>query len=344
MKADIFELIRNDLNKRFKVISGKIFDTQNNEVSQNVLFQRLMMGDLRGIYNTPIKGSDCEELLSDLTILGTSDFWPELPLFVQARKLGALPKDTKLPFPLDEKQLIIINRLCFHPEDEVMFITTGVGGSGKSTFLNIIKQLFNNDVSAASVSDLSNPFMVAEAVKRRLIASDELAKGELDSKVLKQLASKQLIEVNPKHLASYTVQSQSALFWCCNKVPKVDCQDSGMLRRVVFYSRNTPIVNPDPSQNKRKYSEDELLTILRCALAYEDDNWKDAFIDETRALLINSNSVGKYLIECLNTPGISDSYDGYLIYCRDNHCKEYGRENYDQLVDLFKEWLDEYNL
>ena len=343
MKADIFELIRDDLYKRFRIISGKIFDIHNNEVPQNVLFQRLMMGDLRKIYNTPIKGSDCEELLSDLNILGTTGFWPELPLFAQAKNLGPITDDSVLPFPLDDKQLMIINRLCFHPEDEVMFITTGIGGSGKSTFLNIIKQLFNNDVSAASVSDLANPFMVAEAVKHRLIASDELAKGELDSKVLKQLASKQLIEVNPKHIASYTVQSQSALFWCCNKTPKVDCSDSGMLRRVVFYSRNTKIQNPDPSLNKKQYTTDELLMILRRALAFENDNWKDTFMDETHALLIRSNAVGKYLIANLNNK-LNLSYDGYTHYCYTNGFKAYNRDNYDQLMDLFKEWLDEYNL
>ena len=343
MKADIFELIRNDLNNRFKVISGKIFDTHDNEVPQNVLFQRLMVGDLRKIYNTPIKGKDCEELLSDLNILGTTGFWPELPLFKQAKALGPIYDDSALPFPLDDKQLTIINILCFHPDLEKMFITTGIGGSGKSTFLNIIKQLFNNDVSAASVSDLANPFMVAEAVKHRLIASDELAKGELDSKVLKQLASKQLIEVNPKHIASYTVQSQSALFWCCNKTPKVDCSDSGMLRRVVFYSRNTKIQNPDPSLNRKQYTNDELLTILRRALAFENDNWEDAFIDETHALLIKSNAVGKYLIANLNNK-INLSYDGYTHYCYANGFKAYNRDNYDQLMDLFKEWLDEYNL
>ena len=46
---------------------------------------------------------------------------------------------SELPFPFDYKQIVIINRLLFHPEDEVVFITTGVGGSGKSTFLNIVK-------------------------------------------------------------------------------------------------------------------------------------------------------------------------------------------------------------
>lgn len=343
MNADLFELIRDDLYKRFRVISGKIFDVNDNEVPQNILFQRLMMGDLRKIYNTPVKGKDCEELLSDLNILGTTGFWPELPLFIQAKALGPIADNSTLPFPLDDKQLMIINRLCFHPEDEVMFITTGIGGSGKSTFLNIIKQLFNNDVSAASVSDLANPFMVAEAVKHRLIASDELAKGELDSKVLKQLASKQLIEVNPKHIASYTVQSQSALFWCCNKTPKVDCSDSGMLRRVVFYSRNTKIQNPDPSLNKKQYTNDELLTILRRALAFENNNWKDAFMDETHDLLIKSNSVGKYLEDAIKI-NINTTYDGYTHYCYTNGFKAYNRDNYDQLMDLFKEWLDEYNL
>ena len=227
---------------------------------------------------------------------------------------------------------MIINRLLFHPEDEVMFITTGVGGSGKSTFLNIIKQLYNNDCYSASVSDLSNNFVVAEAVKHRLIASDELAKGDLDTKVLKTLASKQNLAINPKNLPPHEVKTQSALFWCCNIAPRIDCTDTGILRRIIFYERNTKIANPDKSLNSRHYSYEELLIIARRSLAYEDDEWEKYFTKETHYYIMKDNSV--YLCN-------ANSYSEYKELCSAKGLKAYSEPNWISIKRLFDEWQNE---
>ena len=171
---------------------------------------------------------------------------------MQQKEEGYMPKE--MPFPLDDKQLIILYILLFHPELEVCFITTGIGGSGKSTFLNIIKQLFDNDVSSTPIGDLGNPFILAEALKHRLIASDELGTGDVNLPVIKTIVSKQQIQVNEKFGATYTTRAQSALFWCCNQAPRIDIQDSGMLRRIIYYERNTKIKNPNPDLKNKKYS------------------------------------------------------------------------------------------
>ena len=137
--------------------------------------------------------------------------WPEMIIVSMTKDRGPIEDKSQLPFELDEKQLIIINRILFHPEDEIMFITTGVGGSGKSTFLNIVKQLFDNDVSATTLDQLSNDFMLSQAIKHRLIASDELSKGELNNTKLKTLISKQQLSANPKGKDSYEIDGLTPL-------------------------------------------------------------------------------------------------------------------------------------
>lgn len=260
--------------------------------------------------------------------------WCELPIVREAKELGGLSMDTKLPFDLDSKQLLIINRLLFHPEDEIMFICTGVGGSGKSTFLNIVKQLFDNDVSSATLSDLSNGFIVAQAIEHRLIASDELAKGELNNANLKTLISKQQVTANHKGRIPYDVKSQSALFFCCNNPPKIDITDTGILRRIVYYSRNTKIENPDKTLNKKEYTHDELLTIARVALSSECDNWFDYFKEETHLNLVSNNSVYIYF----KSEDYHESYSSYKTYCFDKNLKPYSEPTYESILDLIKEW------
>lgn len=324
LRAEILKTLAN-----INYISGKYFN--NNEEIKNIdkYLSRAICNNLGYLCND----ADLKEVKTLLINWSEpEDRWPELPLVTKAKELGPLTNDVEMAFPLEPKQLLIINRLLFHPEDEVIFITTGVGQSGKSTFLNIIKQLFNNDCSYASISDLTNGFIVAESVKHRLIASDELAKGDLDTKVLKQLASKQYIDINPKNLPSHTIKSQSALFWCCNKAPRIDATDSGILRRIVFYERNTKIENPDASLNSKVFTEDELLVIARRALNFEQvKDWRSIFEEETHKYIMKDNSV--YL--CRN----ASNYEIYVDACRNKGLKPYSEPNWIEIKELFESWL-----
>lgn len=313
------------IEQGFHIISGKIFNSKNEEIKYHDFRKSL-------IYSYHLLVSDAEKVIEQLFGLGEIGKWHDLPLVEEAKKLGAIYNDSEMPFPLDYKQLQIINIMLYHEEEEALFIVTGVGGSGKSTFLNIVKQLFDNDYSSASLSDLANEFNVAEAVKHRLICSDELAKGDLDSKVLKQLASKQNMLVNPKGKTAYEVKTQSSLFWCCNNVPKIDCTDTGILRRLIYYCRDTPIKNPNKSLNNKEYTHDELLIIARRALAFEDKNWRSLFEKETHKCIMSNNSVAL----CKTS-----DYSSYKDKCIKKGLKPFSEPNFEQILDLFNEWKGE---
>lgn len=310
------------LDNGYHCISGKIFDNKNKEIKYREFLKQIA-------YSYHMLVEDAKKVIEQLLCFGEVGKWHELPIVEEAKSLGAIWNDLAMPFPLDYKQLQIINIMLFHPEEEVLFICTGVGGSGKSTFLNIVKQLFDNDFSSASLSDLANEFSVAEAVKSRLICSDELAKGDLDSKVLKQLASKQTMLVNPKGKTAYEVKTQSSLFWCCNNVPKIDCTDTGILRRLIYYCRDTPIKNPDKSLNGKEYSHDQLLIIARRALAFEDKKWRQLFEKETHKCIMSNNSVA-----ICNT----SDYSQYKDKCLRKGLKPFSEPNFEQILELFKEW------
>lgn len=323
MTENEYYAILKSVRESYEVISGKIFRKgTSTELTDNEL-----KGEILEKYHLTPKW--IKELIEGLYYFSTDGWWPQPYIYEKAKKIEGGP----LPFPLDRKQLLIINRLVYHPDDEVIFITTGIGGSGKSTFLNIIRQLHNNDVSNTSLSDLANEFTVAEAVKHRLIASDELAKGELNLPIVKQLASKQMMMVNPKGKTAYNVRSQSNLFFCCNKAPKIDVTDTGILRRIIYYERNTKISNPDTSLNHREYTKDELMNILNAAWRLEGAltvSWRSFFEEETHKYLMKGNSVAM----TIDIP----YYDDYVNACKSKGIKAYSEPNWSEIRELFLEW------
>lgn len=323
MKDNVIISMANEFRCDYDIISGKIFYKNTSKEVENVLKEI--------VEKFQLKRKDAEELLDHCMLYNEKGLWPELDI-VKDAKIAPLPD--KLAFPLTEKQLIILNRIFFHPNDEIMFITTGIGGSGKSTFLNIIKQIFDNDVSPCSLSDLTNEFNVAEAVKHRIIASDELAKGELNLPIIKQLVSKQMIHVNPKNRTPYEVKSQSVLFFCCNKAPRIDVTDTGVLRRIVYYEMNTKIKNPNPLLRDKLFTKDDLLGFLTTAYKFEKTwktkDWFSYFEQETHKYLMKDNSV--YICK------YSEDYFDYSNACRNKGLKPYSEPIWEQIRELFKEW------
>lgn len=258
---------------------------------------------------------------------GEDGDWLELPIIADARNKKELDP---LCFPLTEEQLVIINRLLVGGDDEVMFICTGIGGSGKSTFLNIVKRIFDNDVGACTLSDLSG-FQLAEAIKHRLIASDELNADELDNGALKTLVSRQSVQANPKNQTPYQVKTQSALFFCCNNPPKVDLSDTGLLRRIVYYKMDKKIENPDTSLQKRDWSYNDLVNIVAHALRVDITNWRKRFDDDTHHYLLKDNSVWRFREQ-------ADTYNDYVSLCNQARLKPYSEPKYQALCQLIDEW------
>ena len=261
-----------------------------------------------------------------------------------------------LPFELNKKQLTIIGVMLYLQKEKVVFITTGISNSGKSTFGNIVQQLFSEDVSACSLSDLSNEFNVAEAIQHRLIYSDELSSDDLNNSIIKQLAAKEKVNCNPKNERPYTCQSQSVLLFNCNKPPRIDLQDTGMLTRIIYYCHNIPIKNPDPTLKDKVFTAEELTIIAAHAYLTINNKWRELFEEETFNTLIANNTVYLYMKYRQKTGkkpfyNISDNilgddtvgYDSscsYVSFCKSRGLKAFSETNYDVIVEYITERQD----
>ena len=261
-----------------------------------------------------------------IILFGSTGRWYDLPIVEAARNYT---KKHQMCYPLKTKQLMIINYLLRHDE-EIAFILTGVGGSGKSTFANIICQIFDNDTAALNLSDLSNPFTLATGINKRLIYSTEINSDEMDNGILKQLFSNEEITINPKNQQPYKTRCQSSFFFNCNVAPKLDLADTGLLRRILYYDMNVRIKNPDKTLNKREWTYDDLVNIVRHALDVDMTDWQKKFEQETRYYVVKNNSVYINRRE--------EKYNDYVVECRAQGLKPYSKPKWENIRALLKEW------
>lgn len=237
-------------------------------------------------------------------------YWKPLPIIAEARAIEDLKP---LPFPLTDKQLKIINILLHQQEDhsdnyEKCFIISGVGGSGKSTFLNIVKQLFENDFAALTMENMKHRFVLGEALTSRLICSDELSSAMVECTTLKMLISGQPISKDTKFAkANNKFKPQCSLVFCCN-TPPAFVVDTAVFRRFVYYRMDTPIEKPNLSMNRKEWSHEDLVTIAAHALRMDMTNWYDDFWYDTLNMLLKYNPVHMFRAD-----------KDYLTYSE--HCK-----------------------
>ena len=127
----------------------------------------------------------------------------------------------------------------------------GAAGTGKSTVLNIIQQLFDGYYSvfdARALGSTSNVFALEAFKTNPLVAiqhDGDLSKIE-DNTRLNSLVSHELMTINEKFKSTYTNRFKCFLFMGTNKPVKITDGKSGLLRR---------LIDVHPSGNKLSASE-----------------------------------------------------------------------------------------
>lgn len=137
----------------------------------------------------------------------------------------------------------------------------GDPGSGKSTFLNILQQLFPGyytTFDAKSIAQSSNQFSLEPFKNNPLIAiqhDGDLSKIE-DNTRLNSIISHEELVVNEKFKSTYTSKFKSFLFMGTNKPVSISDARSGMMRRLIDVTpsgRLLPIDRYDELMEKIKF-------------------------------------------------------------------------------------------
>lgn len=264
--------------------------------------------------------------------------WPEMPILVEAREKldeGYVPQE--LAYPLNRKELMILHYLLEGEErcglEPYGIFFHGIGGSGKSTVCNLFASIFGNfDISKCSFSELGSAFRRETLAGKRLWYDADISPywEDRDANVFKKIITHDKDQFEKKCKNPYVAEYRCKALFCCNKPPKFDVSDSGVLRRIVYYNKNTKIANPDPKLARRAYTHDELVDIVCMALLTDISDFYEEFREETQEIIMSGNNVAKY--------GMIDSYDSYVSKCYSANIRPFSEEKWESLRELFTQW------
>ena len=232
----------------------------------------------------------------------------------------------------------------------------GAAGTGKSTILNIIQQLFDGYYSvfdAKALGSSSNSFALEAFNSNPLVAiqhDGDLSKIE-DNTRLNSLVSHELMTVNEKFKKTYSNRFKSFLFMGTNKPVKITDAKSGLIRR---------LIDVTPSGNK--LSQREYNAIMKRipfelgAIAYHckevylsDPNKYDNYIPIT--MMGASNDFYNFVIDSYHIFKKEDgttlkaAWEMYKAYCEEAKVAyPFSQRSFkEELKNYFREYNDRFS-
>ena len=204
----------------------------------------------------------------------------------------------------------------------------GGPGTGKSTMLNIVQQLFEGYYSvfdAKALGSANAQFALEPLKKNPLVAiqhDGDLSRIE-DNTRLNSVVSHEWMSVNEKHKSQYDNRFICFLFLGTNKPVKITDGKSGILRRLIDVTPSGKKVSPRDYKKLVKQIEFELGAIAsHCRDVYLDDPGAyDNYIPTS--MMSASNDFYNYVIDMFRVFKKEDgttlkaAWEAYKVYCDD---------------------------
>lgn len=274
-----------------------------------------------------------------------------------------------LPYPLEEGSIEAYDRLMsvlYSPEErrkiewaigsivsgdskklQKFMVLYGAAGTGKSTVLNIIQQLFEGYYSvfdAKALGSSNNTFALEAFKSNPLVAiqhDGDLSRIE-DNTRLNSLVSHELMTVNEKFKATYTSQFKCFLFMGTNKPVKITDAKSGLMRRLIDVSPTGNKLSAKEYHSLVKQISFELGAIAyHCQQVYASNPGEyDDYVP--LSMLGASNDFYNFMLDnyfiFVKEGGVSlkQAWEMYKVYCDD------AKVTYPYSYRLFKEELKNY--
>lgn len=202
----------------------------------------------------------------------------------------------------------------------------GAAGTGKSTILNIIQQLFDGYYSVFDAKALgsSNNSFALEAFKTNPLVAiqhdGDLSRIE-DNTRLNSLVSHELMTINEKFKSTYSSRFKCFLFMGTNRPVKITDGRSGLLRRLIDVSPSGNKVSQREYKSLTKKIEFELGAIAwHCREVYlSDPGAYDSYVPIS--MMGASNDFYNYIIDSYhvfkqeNGTSLKAAWEMYKVYC-----------------------------
>lgn len=204
----------------------------------------------------------------------------------------------RLPYPLQEGSIDAYDEIMsalYDPEEreklewaigaivagdarhiQKFVVLYGSAGKGKSTFLNIVQDLFEGyyaTFEAKALTSANNSFSMEPFKHNPMVAiqhDGDLSKIE-DNTRLNSIVSHEMMTMNEKHKPAYDIRLNAFLFMGSNKAVKITDAKSGIIRRLIDVKPSGRLLAPRRYHTLMKQVEFELGAIAwHCLQVYLD--------------------------------------------------------------------------
>ena len=235
----------------------------------------------------------------------------------------------------------------------------GEGGTGKSTILNIIQQLFEGYYSvfdAKALGSTNNPFALEAFKNNPLVAiqhDGDLSKIEDNTKI-NSIVSHEKMTINEKFKSTYTNEFKCFLFMGTNKPVRITDGKSGIIRRLIDVTPTGNKVSKKEYNTLTKQIGFELGAIAHhCKEVYLSDPDKyDTYIP--KSMMGESNDFYNYIIDSYHVFKKEDgttlkaAWEMYKNYCEEANIPanwQLSKRSFKaELKNYFETFEDRFNL
>lgn len=157
-------------------------------------------------------------------------------------------------------------------EFAAMFVLTGDGSNGKSSYLKIIRKLVGSEnTSSLDLKELDQRFKTAELFGKLVNIGDDIDKAYIKStSVLKKLATGEALNVERKGRDPFDFTNYAKLIFSANEMPRINDYSDGLGRRlqIVPFKAKFSIDDPDfdPFITDKLLSDISMHYVLNIAL------------------------------------------------------------------------------
>jgi len=235
-------------------------------------------------------------------------------------------------------------------EEQVMFIMYGSGANGKTTFIEIIRDLLGTYSKASNPKTLM--VQAGGAIRNDLArlqgsrfvsAVETSGKGKLDETMIKQITGDDVITARYLYSENIEFRPTWKVWLSTNHRPIIEGIDYGIWRRMILIPFDATFKGANKVANMRELLREELEGILRWAvegcLIWQSEglNTPEEIAIATREYQEEMDIIGPFLQDtCFIHPEatvpIKLLYEKYLEYCKANMEKPVDKRSFSKLI------------
>lgn len=171
---------------------------------------------------------------------------------VYSPRIDQFMKDLCNGDPLKMQFLYQIAGYCLLKKNifEKFVICKGEGGTGKSTFTNLLHKMVGGDANCAHVglSEFDKDYYLATLVGKLVNIDDDVVDGRLleNTGRFKSIISGNIISVRQIYREVMDFVPYVTCIFSCNRLPRIMDRTTGLYRRMILIELNHKVEHPDP--------------------------------------------------------------------------------------------------